>query len=331
MNVDAWLFVALGLVWGTNFLFMKEAVQVVSPLQVAWLRASFGALPIVVFALSRRSLAKADLRHVHHFAAMSVLSTVVPYVGFVKGTQLLQSGAAGAISGVIPLMTALFAALFLPSDRLSARKALGLVLGVAGVACVADVTRLLEASSRDALHGTWLMLLGSAGYASGMVYARRFVTPLKLSPLALAGYQTAGAAALLTLITPLRGVEALGHAPRALAAVALGLGLVGTGIAFILYYRIIERLGAITASSVFYVPPVVALLVGALVGHEGLSASQCLGTAVILLGVFLARNGAPVEVQKSRAGDLPRGDGIEADPVRLHELEDGLARRGPHV
>ncbi|ATB32338.1 DMT family transporter [Melittangium boletus] len=293
MNVDSILFLVLGVIWGTNFLFMKEAVQVISPLQVAWLRASFGAVPILLFAFSRRSLAKADLRNAHHFAAMSILSIVVPYVSFVKGTQYLQSGAAGAISGIIPLMTAVAAALFLPKDRLSARKGLGLLLGLVGVAWVADVTRLFEASSSNALHGTLCMLLGSAGYASGMVYAYKFITPLKLSPIALAGYQTAGAALLLAFITPMKGVEAVASVPASLAALALGLGLLGTGIAFILYYRIIERLGAITASSVFYIPPVVALAVGALVGKEGLSLSQCLGTAVILLGVFLARNGAP--------------------------------------
>jgi len=299
MSVDTWSFVALGLIWGSNFLFMKEAVREVSPLQVAWLRAVFGAVPILLFALSRRSMKREHLRHGHHFVAMALLSIVIPYVSFVKGAQLLPSGAAGAISGIIPLMTAVCAAVFLPSERLGAQKLAGLALGLLGVAVVADITRLFTASSSGALRGTLFMLLGSAGYAAGGVYARRFITPLNLGPLALAGYQTMGAALLLTVFAPKDGLEHVVHAPRALACLALGLGLLGTGIAFVLYYRIIERLGAVTASSVFYVPPVVALGLGALIVHEGLSLVQCAGTAIILLGVFLARNGAPRETQKA--------------------------------
>jgi drug/metabolite transporter (DMT)-like permease len=302
---DLLIFAALGAIWGTNFLFMKLAVRVVSPLQVVWLRVVFGAVPLLLFALWRGSLALKDWRSAHLLLLTSLLSTVVPYLGFVKGTQLLASGAAGAISGVVPLMTALVAASVLPAERIGRRKAVGLALGLAGVLCVADVTSFGSASSGRALVGTLYMLMGAAGYACGLVYVRKYVSPLGLSPIALAGYQTAGAAVLLTPCTPLRGIAVLLDAPGALAAVALGLGLLGTGVAFILYYRLIETMGAVSASSVFYVPPAVALVVGAAIGHEGIALTQCLGAVLILLGVFLARQPLPSVATKAR-GDSNR-------------------------
>ena len=330
MHLRDWAaFVALGLLWGINFLFMREAVHVVQPLQVAWLRVVFGAVPILLFALGRGSVRLADVRHARHFLVMSLLATVVPYVMFAKGTKLLQSGAAGAVSGVIPLMTAAFAILFLEDERLTARKAAGLLAGLVGVAMVARVHRLYGGSSHGAALGAVLMLAGSAGYAGAMVYARRYLAALKIGPLALAAYQTTSAAILLTALAPKSGVLALAGAPRALLALSIGLGLLGTGVAFILYYRLIERLGAITASSVFYLPPVVALVAGACLAGEEVSAIQSLGTVSILAGVFLTRSGAgPRPEGASREREAKR---TQADPVRLHQPQDGLASRRPDL
>lgn len=329
-GLDLIAFIALGIIWGSNFLFMRDAVQVIAPLQVAWLRVCFGALPILGFAVARGAVRRRDIRYAKHFAAMSILATVLPYVFFVKGAQLLHSGAAGAVSGVIPLMTAAFATVFLRDEKLTRARALGILSGLVGVAIVADVRRLYgTASDNAALLGTLAMLAGSAGYASALVYARRFITPLQLSPVALAAYQTVGAGVLLSIAAPARGVEALIEAPRALVALTLGLGLVGTGIGFILYYRIIERLGAIAASSVFYLPPVVALLLGALVAHEAIGPWQWFGTALILGGVFLSRQGAPREAKQgdpASATDRP-----PSDPMRVHKFEDGVPARGPNV
>lgn len=147
-----------------------------------------------------------------------------------------------------------------------------------------------EAWSRHgALLGESYILLGALGYAVAFVYARRFVAPLKIPPVALAAYQTAAAALLLSFLTDLRGVGALAGHPGALAAAALGLGVCGTGVAYILYYHLIERLGAVTASSVTYLPPLVALAIGTLVMHDRLSPWQVAGTLCILGGMTLIR------------------------------------------
>src|ERR1044072_2087567 len=111
------MFVGLGLVGGSNFLFMKIAVSALEPLQVVWLRMLFGTLPIIGLALLRRSLRLRDARHLPHFAGMALLANVVPFLFFAKAAHYLQSGISGVISGTIPLMTVLLAMLLLPAER----------------------------------------------------------------------------------------------------------------------------------------------------------------------------------------------------------------------
>ncbi|KYG68766.1 hypothetical protein AZI87_05910 [Bdellovibrio bacteriovorus] len=270
---------------------MKMAVEVIQPAQVALLRIIFGMMPIIAFGLINKSLNLEHLRHSRHFLAMGLLAVVVPYLGFIKGTQLLASGAAGAISGIIPLMTALFAALFLPTDRMNSKKFIGLLLGSIGVAFIAHLDRLFNYSAHDAAYGAGYMLLGSLGYAAAMIYARKFITPLNLSSLALACYQIIAAAIILSLVVPMRGAEIILQHPKAFLATSVGLGFLGTGLAFVLYYRIIEKLGAVTASSVFYIPPVLALIIGALIVKEEIGTAQYAGVLMILVGVSLTRKG----------------------------------------
>ncbi len=319
-------FVCLGLVWGTNFIFMKMAVSVLDPLQVVWLRVLFGSAPIVVFALLRRSLKLYDARHAHHFLAMSLLANVLPYYFFVKGTEHLASGVAGVISGTIPLMTLLFAVLFLPTARVSRRKLLGFVAGFAGVALVARRSGPWGTDLEGDLTGVAYMLCGSVSYASAMIYAHRFVAPLRLSALQLATYQTACASLLLTSTTSFDGIGAIWTDCPLLLTLGLGLGLIGTGFAFVMYYVIIERLGAVMASSVYYLPPLVALLIGAAFMDEGLTTTQASGTSLLLGGLYLARKEAePV------AGSARTKAEARADPLRLHQSQDVRSAGGPRL
>lgn len=288
MNLDYVIFFLLGTIWGTNFLLMKIAGRVVSPLQVTWLRVACGALPILALAAWRGCLRREHLRHLPHFAVLAIATSIVPYLAFARGTQDLKSGAAGAIAGVVPLLTAALASLVLPGERLKLRQVFGMIAGGLGVALVAQVGSA-SVAGEHAPRGLAFMLCGAMGYAVAVVYQRRFVTRLSLSPLALACYQTLIATLMLTLITPTTGLSALTEHVDLLLMLTVGLGVLGTGFAFIMYYHVIERLGAVTASSVFYLPPVSALLVGALWAGEWISVDQASGVALILLGVWLAR------------------------------------------
>jgi drug/metabolite transporter (DMT)-like permease len=282
-------FVSLGLIWGSNFIFMKWAAATITPGQITLLRVLFGFLPILVYSAARGVLDRRHIRHLHHFFVMSLLATSVYYFAFAAGTALLPSGLAGALSGAIPLFSFVAAAALLRSERVTALRALGVLVGFGGVLLIA---RPWDVSGAVDVTGVLYMLAGSASVGLSFVYARRFLTGLQIDPAALTTYQIGLALLTLALVTDLDGITAIGQDPKALAALVAGLGLVGTGVAYILYYFIVGRLGAVTASSATYIPPVVALAIGwALVG-EPVDLRDVMAVLLILAGVVLLRVGS---------------------------------------
>jgi drug/metabolite transporter (DMT)-like permease len=279
-------FVVVGLIWGSNFLFTKWASETITPAQITLLRVLAGFLPVLAYAATRRAFRWAHARHVHHFFVMSLLATSLYYFAYAAGTALLPSGIAGAVSGAIPLFSFLAAAVFLRSERVTALRALGVLVGFAGVLLVA---RPWQGS--DAVDGTGVlyMVLGSASVGISFVYAKRFLSDLAIPAAALTTYQMGLGLLTLLLVTDLDGITAIRHDTRAAVGVLVGLGLLGTGVAYVLYYLIVDRLGAVTAASATYIPPVVALAIGALLVDEPIGRLDGAAVLLILVGVVVLR------------------------------------------
>jgi drug/metabolite transporter (DMT)-like permease len=299
-------FAALGLIWGTNFIFVKWAAAAISPAQIVLLRVLFGFLPLLVFALVTGALRWRDWRHAHHFLVMSLLATAFYYVAFAKGTVLLLSSVAGMLSGAIPLFTFVTAWLFLREEPLNGRSVGGILLGFLGVVLIARPWS--GGIGQVGTAGVLWMVAGSLSVGCSFVYARKFVGPLGLSPLALTTYQIGLALIVLLVTTDLDGITLVLADRRATLGLVLGLGLCGTGVAYILYYLLVERLGAVAASGVTYVPPVVALLIGALWVGEPVRPSDVAAMAAILLGVGVLQSGRGV----GTAGSNPTGRRLPA-------------------
>ena len=279
----AWI--SLGVIWGSNFIFMKWATDYITPLQVVFVRVAFGFLPIFVYAAAGRQLRVAHLKHAQHFVVMSCLAAVIYYYGFARGTSLLPSGVAGAVSGAIPLFSVLAAVVFLNDERFDRFRVLGLIVGFLGVLIIA---RPFESSGGSgSVEGVLSMLVGSLSLGVSFVYARKYLTPLKLPAAALTTYQLGFATLILAFLTPYDGIGQVTGDTVAVAGLVLGLGLLGTGIAYILYYYIVDKLGAVSASSVTYLPPVVALLIGSVFVGEAITFVDYLATGFILGGVVL--------------------------------------------
>ncbi|WP_133487377.1 DMT family transporter [Aliiroseovarius marinus] len=279
----AWLL--LGLIWGTNFVFIKWSTDAVTPMQVVLVRVVAGFLTVAVYALVTRQLKLSHLRHSLHFIVMACLAAALYFYGFAEGTALLQSGLAGAVSASIPLFSLLAAVLFLPQEKLTANRVLGLLVGLIGVTLIA---KPLSGGLGDSyLLGVLWMVLGSFSLGVSFVYARKFVTPLDLPPAALTTYQLGFAALILLTVTDMTGLGTLTDDPTSFAVLVFGLGFLGTGLAYVLYYYVIGKLGAVRASALTYVPPVVALFLGALFLGEAIVLLDYVATALIFAGVIL--------------------------------------------
>ena len=291
---------ALGLIWGSNFVFVKWASPYITPMQIVLLRVIFGLVPLLVFALVTRSLRWQHLRFAHHFLVMAILATAFYYVAFAKGTVLLLSSVAGMLSGAIPLFTFVTAWLFLRQEPINRRSVLGTLLGFVGVLLIARPWS--NDSSQVNISGVLYMIAGSLSLGCSFVYARKFISPLGLSPLVLTTYQIGLALFILMATTDLSGITRVFSDQRASLGLVFGLGLFGTGIAYLIYYFIVDQLGAVAASGVTYIPPIVALLIGALWVGEPVRTIDVFAMLLILIGVAVLQSGR-TPVASYRAAD----------------------------
>lgn len=287
-----WVMGFIGVVWGSNFITMKMATDYITPMQVVLVRVFFGFMPIALYASYKGVLRWQHLRFTHHFIVMSLLATVVYYYGFASGSALLESGIAGAISGAIPLFTMLCSFLFLRGETVSFNQLVSVLLGFSAVLLLMNPFHSnLQVS---ALEGGLYVLLGAFSVGSSFVYATYYITPLKISSLALTTYQLGFGLLWLLLLTDFNGLALILIDDVTFWSTSLGLGLLGTGCAYLCYYYLIDAAGAVIASSTTYIPPIIALLIGAFWMDENISMADFLATAVIMLSVVLMTYDRPL-------------------------------------
>lgn len=279
------MFWLLGIIWGSSFIYMKMASQLISPLQIVLLRLLFGLVPIALYANYKGALKRAHGKHIGHFLVMAVIGTIAYYYGFTKGTSLLPSGVAGALSGLTPILSFLIALIFLDGERGSIRKALGIAIGFLGVVLIARPFSGDIATTN--VEGVLYNVVGSLSVGASFVYAKKYIIPLNIPVSAVITYQLGLSFFILLLTIDLEGIGNIWSDPYVAAALFLGLGVLGTGMAYIAYYYIIDKLGAVSASSVAYIPPVIAIVIGVFLVGEKIDLLEYLGATFILAGVVL--------------------------------------------
>jgi drug/metabolite transporter (DMT)-like permease len=275
---------ALALIWGSGFLLIKISLRSFTPVELTFARLALGALILTAILLVRR-LALPEQRTLWlHLLAAALLGNAIPYTLFGVAEQTVESNLAGAINATTPLWTLLFAAALRQSKRLGSAQILGIILGFFGALLILAPWR----SDSAPLPGVLACLAASASYGLSYVYMGRYLTGRNLSPLVLSAGQLIAASGLLALALPFGGTQGGNWRPDAVAAL-LVLGVVGTGLAYVLNYRIITDDGPVLASTVTYLLPVVAVLAGLLVLDESVTVPLIAGVAIVLLGVGLTR------------------------------------------
>ncbi len=284
-NATVARFLLLATLWGSSFTFIKMSLEGLTPGQLVLSRLVLGALVLLAIVSLRKVGLPRSATVWAHVAAAALFGNVIPFLGLSYGEQTTGAGIAGVLIGSTPLLTLTLATAVLPTERPTARKLVGLLAGFAGVV-------LVIAPWHDSLGsmGGRLSCLGAAlSYAAGFVYVRRFLSPRGLAPLALAASQLVAAAVLQAVVTPFLEW----HAPHVTARVAgsiIVLGLLSTGLAYVLYFRLIGDVGATTASAVNYVVPVAAVLISIAVLGEPVTWNLLVGGLVVLAGMAYAEN-----------------------------------------
>jgi drug/metabolite transporter (DMT)-like permease len=271
----------LGAIWGGSFLFMRVAASDFGPLPLVEARLLLGALVLAPFLW--RARAQFTLRLWLKIAGIAAVNSVTPFALFAWGAERAPAGIGAITNAMTVPFTALVAYLFY-AERIGARRLIGLIAGFAGVAVLASGHTAGSGIWQAALAGTAAALL----YGFGINLVRRHLTAYPPAAVAAATL-IAGA----VLLAPLAAYNWPSHAIGAASWVsAILLGTLCTGTAFVLYYRLIARVGAARASTVTYLIPLFGVIWAWLALGEPLTPTMALAAALILAGVALSQQRA---------------------------------------
>lgn len=299
MGAAEWaMLVVLSVLWGGSFFFNGVAVRELPPFTIVAARVGIAALALwgVLAVLRVRAPRAPGLWAA--FLGMGLLNNAVPFALFAWGQQHIASGLAAILNATTPLFTVAVAHLLTPDERLTPGKAAGVLAGIVGVAVMLGADPL--AGLGTGLLAQLACLAAALSYALAGVFGRRFKR-LGAPPLAAAaGQVTASALVLLPLAVLVDRPWALPVPGPAAWGALVGIGLLSTALAYVLYFRILAAAGATNLLLVTFLIPVSAILLGALVLGERLEPKHFLGMALIGAGLALIDGRLPGALRRPR-------------------------------
>lgn len=279
------LYTALGVVWGCSFIFIKLGLEFLTPIGVAFGRVSMGALTLVFWARFMKIQLPRDKKIWLHLWVVSLLLNVIPGVLFAVAETEVTSILAGIINAVTPLMTLLAIMVVFRQEKAKNYQVLGLLIGLIGVLTVLGVWQGIGDNPIGAILA---LLLAVTCYGFSFPYSRKFVLPRKLQPEALAAVQVSTGAITLLPFYLIDGIAKDEYRPGPVFAM-IALGVFGSGFAYIWNFKIMEAAGSAIASTVTYVTPVVAVVVGIIFLGENVFWYEPVGAAIVLLGAAIGQ------------------------------------------
>lgn len=273
---------ALTLIWGASFLWIKIAVQDIGPTSLVAFRLVLGILGLLVLLAVRRPQTPRDGRTWTSLAVLGLINTALPWFLISWAEQTIDSALATVLNSAVPLFTILIAHFFLRDDRITVKRVVGLLLGFAGVMVL--VGRGGESHGPGgSVVGSLAMLGATFLYAVSAVFARRRLS--HISALIQAFYSMLVATVLWWVMFWISD-EPLRISGTAMTWAALAwLGVLGAGLASYLYYYLLHAIGPTRSSLVTYTIPVVGVSLGVIVLKERLDLNLIAGTILIVSGV----------------------------------------------
>jgi drug/metabolite transporter (DMT)-like permease len=271
------IFTAIGLIWGASFLFIAIGLESLEPGLITSLRVSLGALALALLPGTRLRLRAEDRVRI---LTLSVVWVGIPFTLFPLAEQHINSAVTGLLNGAVPMFTAAFGLAFF-GRRTTGPQLVGLFVGLVGVVLI-SLPSLREGSSQAL--GVAMVLLATCCYG----LATNLAVPLQ------ARYGSrpvmARMLALASVLTLPYGLVSLpdSHAEAAPLAAVFVLGVVGTGLAYVLMGSLVGRVGPTRASFITYLIPVVSLVLGVVFRDDHVAALAVAGVALVITGAVLA-------------------------------------------
>ena len=283
----SWLpaYLALGLVWGCSFIFIELGLVFLSPFGVTFVRCALGAITLLIFAKARKVELPKGKSIWKKLWVVAMLLNVVPGVLFAFAQQYITSALAGIINATTPLMTLIFMLLIFREEKIKREQVYGLLIGALGVMTVVGVWKELGGNQ---LIGVIALLIAVSCYGASYPYSTRNVIPLRLKPEALATGQLLMATMTLLPLFIFDGFSSDNYETKSIIAM-LCLGIFGSGFAYIWNFSVTAAAGSAIGSTVTYITPVVAVIVGWLYLNEAIAWHEPVGALVVIIGALLSQ------------------------------------------
>jgi drug/metabolite transporter (DMT)-like permease len=298
-TIDLVLLLALSAIWGSSFIFMRYLAPIIGPVATADARMLLAGVALVLFFLATRFKPEWK-KNSRHFLVIGLLNSAIPFVLYSVASLVLPAAMEAIFNSMSPMFGAVFAALWM-NEKLTARKIVGLILGVGGVVTMSSLGGL-----RFDLE-TWLAViacvLAPMCYGLAGVYIRTRAFGAK--PMAIAGgSQLFGGLALLPFVAIFPPAASTVDARIALIVIVFALAC--SGVAYLIYYKLIADIGPTKALTVTFLIPVFAMLWGLVLLHEAVTWSMIIGAAIILVGTYLVAAGGGSKKPEPRAPQAPQ-------------------------
>lgn len=284
MKTKHWtVFIVLGLIWSSSFLWIKIGVQEIGPMVLVAFRMLFGAVTAVGIAAFQKVEWPCDWKTWGIFAILGPTSLAIPIFFISWGEQTIDSAVASILNATVPLFTIVIAHYWLHDDKMTVPRVLGLLIGFAGV--VVLLSEDLTAGAHSSVIGQAAVILAAIFYAGSAVFARKATQ--HVAGLARSAAPLVTAAIFIWIIAPL--VErpfTIPTLPITWVA-ALWLGILGSGLAMIMFYYLIHEIGPTRASLVTYIFPLGGVILGVIFLDEHLSWQLLLGSALIISSIVV--------------------------------------------
>ena len=278
---DWFVFITLGLIWGSSFMWIKIAVQEVSPFMLVALRLLFG----IIFLGGYVWLKKPSLPHNRNtwfvLITLGVINTALPFLLVSWGEIYVDSAVAAILHSTVPLFTMLIAHLTLKDDRMTFARVMGLFIGFLGV--VVLMWRDLQAGVHANLLGEAAIVLASLSYAGSSVLVRANLRGVE--PLIQAFFPIIVADVVMWSIIPLFNVPIVLPKLSLTWVAILWLGTVSSAFAYILYYYLLHSIGPTRTTMMTYIFPLVGVALGAIFLDEMLNWNLILGGSLVVGGI----------------------------------------------
>jgi drug/metabolite transporter (DMT)-like permease len=275
-----------GLIWGASFLFIELALTFLNPIGVAFWRTVFGALSMLVAMLILKSKLPKSFDAWKHLTIAGIYMGSVPYVLFAYAQTQVTSALAAIINAVTPITTVIVILIAFRTEKLKPHVITGIVVGLVGVLVVLGAWHGFGSNSPLAILS---LLVAITLYGIGTPYVRKNITPLNL-PTEVSVFGQIGTAAITLLPFYLVSGPLITSTPNLQSVASIvTLGALGSGIAYLFYYKILEVVGSAIASSVTYITPVIAVILGVLLLGEELHWYEPVGGLIVILGAAISQ------------------------------------------